>query len=181
MRSSRVRSDISACSNFAMAPRIRPTASPGRGRRGPHPGLQVRGERHELLERAAEAIDELTDAGTIGGPLANAADMQIFSSLRLLFAHDDLRPVIETWDCAATALRMLPDCPRPGPEALAPIRQRCRRTGSRAPATDPTRHPRTPSRAPTRANTGCLPRATLAVRTVARLAARRGDRRSCRR
>lgn len=59
--------------------------------------------------------------GTIGGELPNAADVQILTSLRLLMAHADLRPIIEPHPCRQAALRLLPDYPRPGTAAMAPI------------------------------------------------------------
>ncbi len=70
-----------------------------------------------LLDHA----DALIGAGTIGATPPNAADLQILSSLRLLLAHVDLRPRLEPWRCAQAALSLLPDFPRPGPEALPPV------------------------------------------------------------
>lgn len=66
-------------------------------------------------------VDALLEAGTLGGTPPNAADLQIFSSLRLLLAHSDLRPRLEHRRCARAALALLPDFPRSGPEALPPI------------------------------------------------------------
>jgi hypothetical protein len=71
----------------------------------------------ELLDRA----DALLEAGTIGAAPPNPADLQILCSLRLLLAHEDLRPRLEPWRCARAALALLPDFPRPGPEALPPV------------------------------------------------------------
>jgi len=70
-----------------------------------------------LLDRA----DRLLEEEVIGGDEPNAADLQILTSLRLLLAHEDLRPRIEPRPCARAALRLLPDYPRPGPGALPPV------------------------------------------------------------
>ncbi len=71
----------------------------------------------ELIDRA----DELVADGTIGGTPPNAADLQILLSLRLLLLHEDLRTRIEGRRCCQAALRLLPDYPRPGPDALPPV------------------------------------------------------------
>ncbi len=71
----------------------------------------------ELLDRA----DRLLEDEIIGGAVPNAADLQILTSLRLLLAHQDLRPRLERRRCARAALRLLPDYPRPAPEALPPV------------------------------------------------------------
>src|SRR5690606_23396797 len=50
------------------------------------------------LARLPGLLDEtarLIDAETIGAATPNAADLQIFTSIRLLLAHADLRPVLE--------------------------------------------------------------------------------------
>lgn len=70
-----------------------------------------------LLDHA----DALVAAGTIGGATPNAADFQILTSLRLLMAHEDLRPLVESRPCGQAALRLLPDYPRSGAEALTPV------------------------------------------------------------
>jgi glutathione S-transferase len=70
-----------------------------------------------LLDHA----DALVDEGTIGGAAPNAADLQILSSVRLLLAHEDLRPAIAGRPCGKAALRLIPDYPRAGPDALPPI------------------------------------------------------------
>ncbi len=63
----------------------------------------------------------MLELGSIGGPSPNAADLQIFSSLRLLLAHADLRPRLGEWRCAQAAVALLPDFPRSGPDALPPV------------------------------------------------------------
>jgi len=66
-------------------------------------------------------VDALIEDGTVGGEAANAADLQIFASLRLLMAHEDLRPLIEPRRCGQAALRLIPDYPRSGADALPPV------------------------------------------------------------
>lgn len=73
------------------------------------------------LPRLLDHADRLLEKGTIGGSPPNAADFQILTSLRLLLAHADLRPLVEHWRCGQAALELLPDYPRRGPEALPPI------------------------------------------------------------
>ena len=70
-----------------------------------------------LLDRA----DALIADGTIGGAGPNAADLQILTSLRLLLAHEDLRPAIAPRPCGAAALELIPDYPRSGRDALSSI------------------------------------------------------------
>jgi|SRR5579884_432880 len=70
-----------------------------------------------LLDRA----DALVEAEIIGGPDPNAADLQILSSLRLLMAHEDLWPQLARRRCGQAALRLIPDFPRPGSDALPPV------------------------------------------------------------
>jgi glutathione S-transferase len=71
----------------------------------------------ELMDR----LDAFVAAGTIGGASPNAADLQILASLRLLMAHEDLAPLITPRPCGLAALRLIPDYPRPGPDALPPV------------------------------------------------------------
>jgi glutathione S-transferase len=70
-----------------------------------------------LLDRA----DALVEAQTIGGDVPNAADLQILTSIRLLMAHEDLRPFIAPRPCGRAALRLIPDFPRSGRDALPPV------------------------------------------------------------
>lgn len=67
-----------------------------------------------LLDRVDESIAD----GTIGGEAPNAADLQVLTSIRLLMAHEDLRPVVAPRQCGRAALWLIPDYPRPGPDAL---------------------------------------------------------------
>lgn len=71
----------------------------------------------ELLDRT----DALVEDGTIGGGRPNAADLQILTSIRLLIAHEDLRPLVAPRPCGRAALRLIPDFPRSGRDALPPV------------------------------------------------------------
>ncbi len=75
---------------------------------------QVR-EDLEGLAAKLDRADELIEEGVIGGPELNAADCQVFASLRLLASHEELRPVLETWRCGRHALEVVPDFPVPAP------------------------------------------------------------------
>lgn len=73
------------------------------------------------LPALLDHVDSLLARGTIGGPAPNAADLQILASIRLLLAHEDLRPAIAPRPCGKAALRLIPDYPRSGADALPPI------------------------------------------------------------
>jgi glutathione S-transferase len=70
-----------------------------------------------LLDRA----DALLEEATIGADEPNAADLQILTSIRLLIAHEDLRPFVAARPCGQAALRLIPDFPRSGRDALPPV------------------------------------------------------------
>jgi glutathione S-transferase len=70
----------------------------------------------ELLDK----VDELIAQGTIGGDEPNAADYQIGTSVRLLLAFDQLRPMIEKRPAGAFALKIAPDPGGRVPSALPP-------------------------------------------------------------
>jgi glutathione S-transferase len=70
-----------------------------------------------LLDHA----DTLIEDGTIGGDAPNAADLQILTSLRLLMAHEDLHARISPRACGKATLRLIPDYPRSGADALPPV------------------------------------------------------------
>jgi glutathione S-transferase len=59
----------------------------------------------ERLPGLISAADELVENGVIGGDEPTAADFQIGSSLRLLSAIGDVRPLIEGHPCASVAER----------------------------------------------------------------------------
>jgi glutathione S-transferase len=67
--------------------------------------------------------DRLIESGVIGGTQPNAADCQILAALRLLLAHEDLRPILAPWRCAQAALELVPEfpIPAPGERAAAPV------------------------------------------------------------
>jgi glutathione S-transferase len=76
-----------------------------------------------LLQR----VDDLIEAGTIGGAELNAADFQIAPSVRLAMTLQDLRPLIESRPAGEHAKRVQPqisgDCPPCLPPAwLQPLR-----------------------------------------------------------
>jgi glutathione S-transferase len=81
---------------------------------------QVREDLGRLPELLCRA-DALLQEGTIGGAAPNAADLQILTSIRLLLAHEDLRPAIAGRPCGLAALRLIPDYPRTGVDALPPV------------------------------------------------------------
>lgn len=69
-----------------------------------------------LLDRC----DALVADGVIGTTEVNAADCQVLSSVRLILAMDDLRPLAEGRPCAAAALRLRPQFPGPAPAMFPP-------------------------------------------------------------
>ena len=79
----------------------------------------------DLLDR----VDEMIEAGTIGGEQLNAGDLQIAPSVRLLWCMDDVRPAIEGRPAAELAERVASRLraripPVFPPEWLAAIRAR---------------------------------------------------------
>jgi glutathione S-transferase len=68
-----------------------------------------------------DRVDSMIDEGTIGGATANAADLQILTSIRVLMASEDLSALIAPRPCGREALRLIPEFPRPGPDALPPV------------------------------------------------------------
>ena len=56
-------------------------------------------------------IDGWIADGVLGGEQPNAADLQIATSVRLLMALADLRPMIEAHPAGQLALRLFPDFP----------------------------------------------------------------------
>lgn len=73
------------------------------------------------LPALLDHVDALLAKGIIGGEAPNAADLQILTSIRLLMAHEDLRPVVAPRPCGNAAVRLIPDYPRPGADALPPV------------------------------------------------------------
>jgi glutathione S-transferase len=70
------------------------------------PGME--GAEHWVVElpRLLDHVDGLIDAGTIGGEVPNAADLQIGASVALLAKVGDLRAAIEPRPCGALARRL---------------------------------------------------------------------------
>lgn len=73
------------------------------------------------LPRLLDHADQLIAAGTLGARIPNAADCQVLAPLRLLAAHEDLRPVVASWTCGRLALERIPDFPGAPVGALAPV------------------------------------------------------------
>jgi glutathione S-transferase len=70
------------------------------------------------LPAKLDRVDELIAAGTIGGQEPNAADYQVATSVRVLMAFEDLRPLIEARPARELALRLLPSFAGPMPPIL---------------------------------------------------------------
>ena len=67
-----------------------------------------------------DRIDGWIADGVMGGEQPNAADLQIATSLRLLMAFADLRPLIEARPAGQLALRLFPDFPGDVPAGAIP-------------------------------------------------------------
>lgn len=67
-----------------------------------------------------QRIDDWIAEGVLGGDQANAADLQIGASLRLLMTLDDVRPAIESRPAGELAMRVAPDYPGKAPPILPP-------------------------------------------------------------
>ena len=63
----------------------------------------------QRLPELLDHVDELIAQGVIGGDEPNAADYQIATSVRLLMAFDQLRPLIAARPAGAFAERVAPD------------------------------------------------------------------------
>jgi glutathione S-transferase len=63
----------------------------------------------QRLPELLDHVDELIGQGVIGGDEPNAADYQIGTSIRLLMAFDQLRPLIESRPSGPWALKIAPD------------------------------------------------------------------------
>ncbi len=85
----------------------------------------VRGDL-SALPAMLDRVDGWIAEGTIGGAQLNAADCQIASTVRVLLAYEDLRPMLEDRPSAALATRLFPSYPGPIPlrlpEAWLPAR-----------------------------------------------------------
>jgi glutathione S-transferase len=74
----------------------------------------------QRLPELLDHVDALIADGVIGGDQPNAADFQIATSVRLLMAFDQLRPLIDGRAMAAWAERTAPDPGGRIPAALPP-------------------------------------------------------------
>ena len=72
------------------------------------------------LPAKLDRVDELAREGVIGGPAANAADLQIGATLRVLLTVGDLVPLIEAGAGAELARRWFPDYPGSVPAGALP-------------------------------------------------------------
>ena len=74
----------------------------------------------QALPALLDTVDAWIDDGLIGGPAANAADLQIGSSLRFLLTVGDLRPLLAGRAAERLALRHFPDYPGDVPAGAYP-------------------------------------------------------------
>ena len=72
------------------------------------------------LPAMLDRVEELLEAGPLGGETLNAADYQIATSLRLLVCFDDLRIAIERRPLGAYARRVVPTFPGRVPQVVPP-------------------------------------------------------------
>ena len=68
----------------------------------------------------ADRVERWIARGTLGGERANAADLQIGASLRLLLTVQDVRPLFDDRPAAALALRWFPSYPGAVPAGTLP-------------------------------------------------------------
>jgi glutathione S-transferase len=74
----------------------------------------------ERLPGLLDHVDDLLTEGVIGGDEPNAADYQLGTSVRLLMAFDQLRPMIEARPSGAWAEKIAPDPGGRVPASLPP-------------------------------------------------------------
>jgi glutathione S-transferase len=72
------------------------------------------------LPAKLDRVDELAEAGTIGGDAPNAADLQIGATLRVLLCLGDLRPLLEGRAGERVARAWFPDHPGDIPAGAFP-------------------------------------------------------------
>ncbi len=73
-----------------------------------------------ILPSLLDQVDAYIADGTIGGPDANAADLQIATSIGLALTLDDLKPLIEPRPAATLAHNLVPNYPGHTPPILPP-------------------------------------------------------------
>src|SRR3954468_14700405 len=74
----------------------------------------------QALPAHLDRIDTWIAEGVLGGEAANAADLQIATTLRLMLTIEDLRPLIEGRPAGELALRLFPDHPGRVPAGSLP-------------------------------------------------------------
>jgi glutathione S-transferase len=72
------------------------------------------------LPAMLDRVDGWIADGTLGGARVNAADCQIASTVRVLLAYEDLRPMLADRPAAELATRLFPSYPEPIPLRLPP-------------------------------------------------------------
>jgi glutathione S-transferase len=72
------------------------------------------------LPSMLDRVDGWIADGTLGGARVNAADCQIASTVRVLLAYEDLRPMLADRPAAELATRLFPSYPEPIPLRLPP-------------------------------------------------------------
>ena len=72
----------------------------------------------ERLPELLREVERMIEAGTIGGTEPNAADFHIGTTARLLYAFEDLRPVVEGTPAGELAMQVFPDFPHHIPSYL---------------------------------------------------------------
>ena len=72
------------------------------------------------LRGLVDHVDQLIEDGVIGGPAANAADLQILSSIKLLNAVGDFKPMLAGRPCLAAAQRVFPGSAGDVPAGVLP-------------------------------------------------------------
>lgn len=74
----------------------------------------------QALPGHLDRIDAWIDEGVLGGEAANAADLQIATTLRVMLTLEDIQPLIEGRPAAALARRLFPDHPGRVPAGTLP-------------------------------------------------------------
>src|SRR3954464_14150988 len=74
----------------------------------------------QALPGHLDRIDAWIADGVLGGDAANAADLQIAATLRLMLTIGDLQPLLEGRPCRDLALRLFPDHPGEVPAGTFP-------------------------------------------------------------
>jgi glutathione S-transferase len=67
-----------------------------------------------------DRVDALIAEGVIGGPVPNAADFQLATTLRVLLSFTDLRPLVEGRPAERLARELVPDWPAEVPSVIPP-------------------------------------------------------------